>query len=448
MRTLCLNLAPIDQACAAEAFLVLSPRVQFRVPHFVFVDLESTAGLLGGEDRALIRALDIAHALGAKAPRAAIADHPALAQVLALTGANLISPPGEDAATLKSLPLTALTELEGLLPWPQRRRIEHIIAFFESLGLHQIDGIWNLTLPSFRERWGETGVQLWRRLHGLEGQALSPLLPTEGFQAYAHFDDPVGLLPLLRARLDELLRFLFLRLKGQGRFARRIELILHCEYSQARHRIAVEPVSPNRDLKLFQDLLFAKVEGVDLLNPVRQCEVVLDDVPEKVEQMDFFEPRDASEERWRRLISFAQQSQLEVGFLELVPQHFPENTYHLKPDWPRVLEARDLIERQDEAIQVKSVYAKALLNTPRPTLLLETPQSLSAGELRRFRKLSFFPTERLEASWWSRLRDALKKEGQSASDRDYYFAVSDAGELVWIFQDRDTRAYYLHGYFD
>lgn len=448
MRTLCLNLSPIEQACAAEAFLVLSPRVQFRLPHFVFIDLESTAGLLGGEDRALIRAVDIAKALGAKNPQAGIADHPALAQILAVSGTSFISPPREDAATLRGLPLSVLTELEGLTPWPRRRRIEHIIEFFESLGLRGIDGIWDLSLSSFRERWGETGVTLWKRLHGQEGQVLSPLLPTEGFQAYAYFDDPVGLLPFLRSRLDELLRFLFLRLEGQGRFARKLELILHCEYSDARHRIAVEPVSPNRDLRLFQDLLFAKVEKVDLLNPVRECEVHLDDVPEKIEQMDFFEPRDSSEDRWQRLISFAQQAQIEVGFLELVPQHFPENSYQLKPDWPRLLEAQDHIERDEDAIQVKSVYAKALLNTPRPTLLLETPKSLTTTELRRFRKLSFFPTERLEASWWARLRDALKKEGRGVMDRDYYFAVSDAGELVWIYQDRDSKNYYLHGYFD
>lgn len=448
MRTLCLNISPIEQACAAEAFLVLSPRVQFRLPYFVFVDLESTAGLLGGEDRALVRALDIATALGARSPQAAIADHPALAQVLAVHGTNVISPPGEDAATLKKLPLTVLTEFEGLKEWPQRRRLDHIADFFASLGIQNIEGVWNLTLSSFRERWGETGVTLWKRLHGQDGQVISPLLPTEGFQAYAYFDDPVGLLPFLRTRLDELLKFLFLRLEGQGRYARRVQLILHCEYSNARHNIAVEPISPNRDLQLFQDLLFAKVEGVDLLNPVRECEIILEDVPEKVEQMDFFEPRDSSEERWQRLISFAQQSQIEVGFLELVPQHFPENSYHLKPDWPRVLEAQDHIEREDTAIQVKSVYAKALLNTPRPTLLLEQPKSLSTGELRKFRKLSFFPTERLEASWWSRLRDALKNEGQSPSDRDYYFAVSDAGELVWIYHDRQSKNYYLHGYFD
>lgn len=448
MRTLCLNLPPIEQACAAEAFLVLSPRVQFRIPHFIFIDLESTAGILGGEDRALIRALDIAHALGCKHPQAGIADSPALAQILALQDRTLISEAGEDAATLKKLPVQVLTDFEGLIPWPQRRRVEHIISFFETLGITQIDNLWSLSLSSFRERWGETGVTLWKRLHGQHGQVISPLLPTEAFEAYAYFDDPVSTIPFLQSRLDELLNFLFLRLAGQGRFAKKLQLILHCEYSDARHHVTIEPVSPSRNLALFQDLLYAKVAKVDLQNPVRECEIELFDVPEKVEQLDFFEPRDSSEERWQRLISFAQQSQIEVGFLELVPQHFPENSYHLKADWPRLLKAEDAVERSETAIQVKSVYSKALLNSPRPTLLLETPKNLSTNELKRFRKMSFFPTERIEASWWGRLRDALKNKGQNPQDRDYYFAVSDAGELVWIYQDRQSKNYFLHGYFD
>lgn len=452
MRTLCLHLPPLEQSCAAEAFLVLSPRVQFRLPHFVFIDLESTAGLLGGEDRALSRALEIAIALGVPQAQAAIADHPATAQLLAVHRPQSISAATDDTTTLKSLPLKFLTDFEGLVAWPQRRRIEHIISFFESLGIHHIDGIWGLSLVSFRERWGETGVTLWKRLHQQEGQVISPLLPTEPFESYAYFDDPVSLVPFLENRLHELLRFLFLRLEGQGRFAQSLQLILHCEYSSTRHQIRVEPVSPSRNLRLFADLLSAKLAQLDLENPIRECEIQLFDVAEKVDQLDFFEPRDSSEERWQRLISFAQQAEVEVGFLELVPQHFPENSYHVKADWPRVLAATDKIERIDQAIQVKSVYAKGLLNSPRPTLLLETPKALNLSDLKRFRKMSFFPTERIEASWWARLRDSmrdsLKKNDAPPKDRDYYFAISDAGELVWIYQERQSKNYFLHGYFD
>ncbi len=43
----------------------------------------------------------------------------------------------------------------------------------------------------------------------------------------------------------------------------------------------------------------------------------------------FFEPRDNSEDRWRRLISFAKQSQCDMGFLQMEASHFPETQFSL-----------------------------------------------------------------------------------------------------------------------
>lgn len=449
MRSLCLQIPPLEQSALAEAFLVLSPRVQFRPPHFIFIDVESTLGLLGGEEKALARALELAHRLGSPSASAGIADHPAVAQILAIEKPGFISPHEQDAETLRKMPLSVLSELEGLKAWGKKRQIEHIVDFFKSLGMRHLEDIWALSLPSFRERWGELGVSLWRRLHGAESQFISPLIPDEALTGYAYFDDAVGLLPLLETRLHENLTPLFLRLAGQGRFAQRLELRLHCEYSNEKHLLKVEPVSPNRDLILFEDLLHRKLEQLNLENPVREYEIQLFDVPEKIDQLDFFEPRDSDQERWQRLISFAQQADIEVGFLEMVPQHFPEDSYQIKADWPRILRAEDKVEHQEQAIQVKSVYAKGLLNSPRPTLLLEEPRLLNKNELKRYRRMSFFPSERIEASWWSRLREALAQKKQSSvQDRDYYFAVAESGELVWIYQDRGSQNYFLHGYFD
>lgn len=452
MRTLCLQLPPLEQASLAEAFLVLSPRVQFRDPHLVFVEIESTSGLMGGEDKLLLKALAIAESLGITQASAAIADHPAVAQLLSIHRPSYISPSGEDGQTLRQLGLNTLLDLEGLKPWPKSRLIEHIIGFFESLGIRTLNEIWDLSLPSFRERWGESGILLWKRLHALEEQSISPLIPTEPFTGYAYFDDAVGVLTLLESRLHENLHLLFLRLEGQGRFAQRIELRLHCEYSGERHFLSIEPVSPNRNLILFEDLIHRKLEELEFQNPVREYEIHIYDSPEKIDQLDFFEPRDSSQDRWQRLISFAKQADVEVGFLEMVPQHFPENSFKIKADWPKLLSAEDNIVRENQAIQVKAIYAKGLLSSPRPSLLLETPKLLTPNDLRRYRKMSFFPTERIEGSWWARLRESLKNKEKSKTqednDRDYYFAIADGGELVWIFQDRHNKNYFLHGYFD
>lgn len=433
--------------------MALSPRVQFRDPGFIFVDIESTAGLLGGEDRLLKKALDLAQELLKGSPdteaKVAIADHPAVAQVLAEYQNGFISPEGGDFQTLKTLPIAALQHLEGLRAWPRARQIEHIVSFFKNIGVTNLEQVMLFELPSFRERWGETGLQLWKRLHGREDQVISPLNPTLPLTSYGYFENPVSMISLLMPQLSQSLRTLFLRLEARGRFAKSMSIYLHCEYSDLQHSFSIDPVSPGRDQNLFEDLLERKISQTDLENPIREFEIELFDMPEKTQQLDFFEPRDLTEDRWKRLISFARQADIEVGFLEMQPKHFPEDSFQLKSDWPEFFQGTDIVETIDHAIQVKSVYGKGLMKAPRPTLLLETPQAMSQEEFGRYRKLSFFPLERIDASWWARLKPSeLIKTAGLSKHRDYYFALSDQGQLVWVYQDRETKDYYLHGYFD
>ena len=81
MRILCLNLQQsLDPSCA-EIFLKFSPRVQFRAPGYIFVDIESTTEIFNGEMQLLKKAVDLAREL-APAATGAIAGSAPLAQVL------------------------------------------------------------------------------------------------------------------------------------------------------------------------------------------------------------------------------------------------------------------------------------------------------------------------------------------------------------------------------
>ena len=161
--------------------------------------------------------------------------------------------------------------------------------------------------------------------------------------------------------------------------------------------------------------------------------------------MDFFEPRDTSEDRWQRLISLSKQAGLEVGFLQPEPSHFPERSFKLLSDWPKTFSATDFIQRIEESVQVKFVHAKNLSQSPRPSLLLHEPQPLSRSHVKTMRPLSSIPAERIESSWWEFFR---KSPNEDLRSRDYYFMLSTEGQLLWIFQDRLSREYFLHGYFD
>jgi protein ImuB len=76
----------------------------------------------------------------------------------------------------------------------------------------------------------------------------------------------------------------------------------------------------------------------------------------------------------------------------------------------------------------------------RPLWLLPGPLPLSSTEAHRYYRgaveLSSAP-ERIESGWWDE-RDV---------GRDYYAAVSTGGERLWVFRDRRSRDWYLHGLF-
>lgn len=440
MRILCLNLQQNMDACCSEAFIKFSPKVQFRHPHYVFIDIESTSHLLGGEQKLMKTCIEIARRFAPHAT-AAVADTAYTAQMLVHYKPFEISQPGEDFKLIQSLPLSSLIEMEGLYHWPKIRQVEHIIHFFQSVGIYQLNEVLNFELTSFRERWQELGVLIWKRLHQREVQVISPLFIHDPMVGYGFFDDPVSRQDLLMNKVIQQIEFLFLRLEGLGRFARKLDLRLFCEYSNKKIEITIEPVSPSRQVKLFLDLLSNKIEKIDTQNPIREFEIEILDVPEKIEQLNFLEPQDTKKERWQRLISFAEQSGCRIGFLQNEDSHFPEDSYRFVSDWPTEMALMDKVEKREKAIQVKTVHGKDLMRSPRPSLILKTPEQMESHLVNRLQFLSQIPIERIDASWW----ESLKGEQRQ---RDYYYAVNNDGQLLWVYQDRTTKQYFLHGYFD
>jgi len=76
----------------------------------------------------------------------------------------------------------------------------------------------------------------------------------------------------------------------------------------------------------------------------------------------------------------------------------------------------------------------------RPFWLLTAPQPISqrGNQLYWMDALDIVKgPERLEDYWWSQ-----------PTSRDYYIAKTGSGQPVWIFQDRHSRCWFLHGLFD
>jgi len=78
--------------------------------------------------------------------------------------------------------------------------------------------------------------------------------------------------------------------------------------------------------------------------------------------------------------------------------------------------------------------------TQRPLWLLPVPLPLASTEAHRYYRGSVkvgSSAERIESGWW---------DGRDAC-RDYYAALSSSGERLWIYRDRRSLDWYLHGLF-
>ena len=490
----------------AESFLKFSPRVVYRIDESVkdeaaslwlFIDIASTSHLFSGEEELAREACLLSQDLGFGV-QWAISDTPAGAQAFATAYPNTICQQGEEREGLKKFSLPLLLHLEGVRAWEKPSQVESILTFFMMVGFKTAADLSKLSALSFQERWGQTGLLLWKRLNASDRAVISPLSATEPLEDYVHLDFPISLTSLLLRHSEKSLDYLFARLQGRRLFAKKLVMTFHCEYSNARHRIEIEPNTPSRDQELFTTLLENRLDGLNLDNPIRDFEVHVIPGEERAPQMDFFEPRESHADKLQTLFSLLLQSSVKPGLFELQKAIMPEDSWELvqeldqsrhvvrpedvtikrqqqqqlallnfsggsvesyqqsTPSFPQdegVLAARDAgaVTRtsvskivNEQAVAYEPRYGDTVEAAPRPTRLLAKPMPLTIEELERLKILSSTPIERLEHAWW----DDDDDSDRNSLRRDYYFAVSTEGQCLWIFQDLMTDEYFLHGYFD
>jgi protein ImuB len=114
-----------------------------------------------------------------------------------------------------------------------------------------------------------------------------------------------------------------------------------------------------------------------------------------------------------------------------VPEHRPEAA------WRRVHELR-LTPAMPRAEGMHAAGTR-VSEMPRPVWLLDEPVLLAANLQKLCQEGSILEQgpERIESGWW---------DGRDVA-RDYYIARQARGARWWVFQQRQTRCWYLHGVF-
>jgi protein ImuB len=188
------------------------------------------------------------------------------------------------------------------------------------------------------------------------------------------------------------------------------------------------------DLKRLTDVCTQKLSRLELAAPILSLEILSGRLePLSADSLDVFaclggaDGRDTAPQLVERLR--ARLGEQAVYGICPVPEHRPEAAWqrvHALPHAPRPG------RRAPRNADVQEM--------PRPVWLLNEPARLQDSDVERLHRspsvLGEGP-ERIESGWW---------DGKDVA-RDYYVVRQAGGARLWIFQERRSKCWYVHGVF-
>jgi protein ImuB len=251
-------------------------------------------------------------------------------------------------------------------------------------------------------------------------------VPRERFRERCDFETEIEHVAYLEKALEPLIercaRFLRKRQAGVQTLQLRLR---HREAPATRVRLGLASITSER--RRLSDVLGQKLTRLELKAPVRGMELIsgflLGLPPNSVDAFAGLAragSRDSAPQLVERLR--ARLGEEAVYGVCLIPEHRPEAA------WRRVRELRlGAVPRAEEGMVNPGMVDQDM---PRPIWLLHEPLPLSKPEILQ-------GPERIESGWW---------DGKGVA-RDYYVARQPQGIRLWVFQERQSKRWYVHGVF-
>jgi protein ImuB len=255
----------------------------------------------------------------------------------------------------------------------------------------------------------------------------------ERFQERCDFETEVETVAYVGKALEPLLErcALFLRERQAGVQALQLRL-KHRTEPVTRLRLGLANVTG--DLERLTDVCMQKLSRLELAAPILSLEILSGRLePLSADSLDVFaclggaDGRDTAPQLVERLR--ARLGDQAVYGLCPVPEHRPEAA------WQRV-HALHPMPRPGRRAHRKADAPEM----PRPVWLLNEPARLQDSDVERLhRRPSLLEEgpERIESGWW---------DGKDVA-RDYYIVRQTGGARLWIFQERRSQCWYVHGVF-
>jgi protein ImuB len=249
------------------------------------------------------------------------------------------------------------------------------------------------------------------------------------FQVDPPDDDQTRLLFAIKGALHSLLH----QVRARGDAIEALDLTLHLERAPL-HREHIESANPTLDLMLLVELVRLRLGEVELEGAVEEVELLAHTVRAHPEQVALpgHQPRRDMNAAHRALARIrAAYGEESVTRATLRDAHLPEASFR----WEPIQHAR--IGEHSGAPPISSIVRRVYAR-PKP-LSPKRPSDPEAGpSLARDQAIEhMYGPYRVSGGWWKRL-----------VERDYYYAETDHGDLLWLFYDRPRQRWFLHGVLD
>jgi protein ImuB len=405
-------------AILADCARYFSPRFEENSANTVLVDMRGSHLLFGPPH-------EIASAMTNRAGipvDVAIADDPDTA-IFAARGFRGITivPPGEEGAILSALPL-------HLLPCSPE-----VAATLNAWGIRTFGELAALPPAGIEARLGKEGSYLLRLVRGEGNRQLRPVEDPIRFEEELDLDSPLELLESLSFLLGRLLHNLCSQLTANSLSTDEIHLSLMLENAPL-HTCTLRLALPMRDPMIFLKLLQLELNGRPPVAPVLKIHLELRPAKPRTEQHNLFLA--LSPEPQKLEVTLSKLSHLlgaeNVGAPELLNTHRPD-AFRMKRFSGASIASQDQLPARPALVLRRyrpPQHAQVMKKSERPTHVWSSNL--------RGKVIACAGPWRSSGDWW---------EGEPW-DRDEWDVALNDGALYRLYEERQTKHWFVEGVYD
>ena len=307
------------------------------------------------------------------------------------------------------------------------------------LGIKTVGALLSLPPGGLRERFGPKAYRLYKMAAGELWTPLEPSAPEVPIRQKRILDDPENDTTRLLFLVKQLLHPILARLAARAQALAVLWISFLLDRS-GRRKEEIRPAAPTLDAAQILDLIRLRLESIQFAAGVIEVELTAEKCAATREQLRLFNEKptrdlDAANRALARLrAEFGNNSVVQA---KLTDGHLPEARFTWEPLSRVKLPQLDSNGLNDLNGSTK-VLVRRILAKPRPLSSIPHQSHEGGGWLLLGHK--YGTIDKLtgpyvfSGGWWNR-----------EIQRDYYFAETRRGDIVWVYYDRVRRRWFLQG---